>query len=112
MNQLDLTTPQYAILSVLLEFPGLSNADLARKCFVTPQTMNLIVKNLEKREIIKRNPMGNHGRIIMTELSQIGVHLLEKANKLVKTVEEEFFQNLNDDELIQLTFLLRKVRKK
>ena len=95
-----------------MESPGLSNADLARKCFVTPQTMNLIVKNLEKRKIIKRNPMENHGRIKMTELSQIGVLLLEKANKLVKTAEKEIFQNLDNDELIHLTFLLRKLNKK
>src|SRR6516162_4869510 len=31
---------QYAVLTALEEEPGLSNADLARRAFVTPQTMN------------------------------------------------------------------------
>ena len=53
--ELNLTTPQYSVLSELHEFPGLSNADLARKSFVTPQTMNLIVQNLEARELIGRS---------------------------------------------------------
>ena len=38
-----LTTPQYAALSALGEEPGASGAGLARRCFVTPQTMNGIL---------------------------------------------------------------------
>jgi DNA-binding MarR family transcriptional regulator len=33
-----LTTPQYAVLSALEREPGISNADLARRSFVTPHT--------------------------------------------------------------------------
>ena len=39
----DLTTPQYAALSELSKEQGLSNAELARRCFVTPQTMHQIL---------------------------------------------------------------------
>src|SRR3712207_8022525 len=42
-----LTTPQYAALSVLEGEEGISGALLARRCFVTPQTMNGILVNLE-----------------------------------------------------------------
>ena len=34
------TLAQYAVLTALDEEPGLSNAELARRAFVTPQTMN------------------------------------------------------------------------
>ncbi len=37
----DLNTPQFAALFALKQEPGLSNADLARRTFVTPQTMIL-----------------------------------------------------------------------
>lgn len=40
------TTPQYAAMSVLAEQPGLSNAQLARRSFLTPQTMNQILGKL------------------------------------------------------------------
>jgi hypothetical protein len=39
LRDMGLTTPQYAALSVLGDEPGLSGAELARRCFVTPQTI-------------------------------------------------------------------------
>ena len=42
-----LAIPQYVVLSFLAETPGLANADLARRAFVTPQSMNEVLKQLE-----------------------------------------------------------------
>ena len=36
---LALTTPQYAALAAIAELPGISGAALAKRCFVTPQTI-------------------------------------------------------------------------
>ena len=36
--------PEYAVLTALAEEPGLSNADLARRAFVTPQTMKQVLQ--------------------------------------------------------------------
>ena len=49
-----LTTPQYAALSALAEAGALSGAALARRGFVTPQTMNGIVANLEAAGLVVR----------------------------------------------------------
>jgi len=51
---LDLTTPQYAALSELAKEQGLSNAELARRCFVTPQTMHRILGGLERDALVIR----------------------------------------------------------
>ena len=50
----DLTTPQYGVLSALQKAPGLSNAELARRSFVTPQTMIRIVASLEDKGLVTR----------------------------------------------------------
>ena len=50
----NLTTPQYAALSELSEEQGLSNAELARRCFVTPQTMHQILRGLERTSSFTR----------------------------------------------------------
>ena len=42
------TLAQYAVLTALDEEPGLSNAGLARRAFVTPQTMNQVLLELEQ----------------------------------------------------------------
>ena len=43
------TLAQHAVLTALDEEPGLSNAGLARRAFVTPQTMNQVPQELEQK---------------------------------------------------------------
>jgi DNA-binding MarR family transcriptional regulator len=109
---INLTTPQYAVLSQLKEYPGLSNAELSRKSFVTPQTMNLIVQNLEDRHFVIRSHSKNHGKIMNTEITESGVAILEKANVLVFEVEEQIFGGLLKKESNNLRMILQKLRKK
>jgi DNA-binding MarR family transcriptional regulator len=111
LSCINLTTPQYAVLSQLREYPGLSNAELARKSFVTPQTMNLIVQNLEERLLVKRTPSKNNGKILNTEVTETGFMILEKANALVFEVEEEIFGSLSKEESNNLKNILQKLRK-
>jgi len=105
-----LTTPQYAVLSQLRESPGLSNAELARKSFVTPQTMNLIIKNLEERKLVVRIASSSHGKIIKTEVTNSGIDLIEKGNELIFEVEEIIFGKLSQDESMKLQKILKKIK--
>ena len=45
---------QFLVLSLLAETPGLANADLARRAFVTPQSMNEVLKRLESTGLVER----------------------------------------------------------
>ena len=88
LRPLGLTTPQYAALAVLEEAPGLSGAEMARRCFVTPQTMNEIVRGLLDRSLLVRGA-GPHGaRDIPLSLSPKGRALLKGAHQVVNEVEE------------------------
>ena len=111
LAQLNLTTPQYSVLSQLRECPGLSNAELARKSFVTPQTMNLIVQNLEERRWVIRAPSKDHGKIMNTEMTESGIEILAKANGMVLGVEKQIFGVLSKDESNDLKLLLQKIRR-
>ena len=62
----------YAAMAALAEDPGLSNAELARRCFVTPQTMNRVVRDLTEEGLVVRAPSPDHGRILQTSLSETG----------------------------------------
>jgi DNA-binding MarR family transcriptional regulator len=110
LSTIGLTTPQYAVLSQLREYPGLSNAELARKSFVTPQTMNLIIKNLEERKLVIRTAASNHGKILKAEVSEAGLALLEKGNDLIFEVEELVFGKLSQRESANLKKALKKLR--
>ena len=48
----DLTVTQFAVLTGLDEEPGLSNADLARRAFVTPPSMHAVLQELERLQLV------------------------------------------------------------
>ena len=88
LKPLGITAPQYAVLSSLFIEPGISSAALARVAFVTPQSMQGIVANLEKLNLIRRAADPAHGRILQSHLTERGKAVLAKAHKSANAVEE------------------------
>ena len=87
LQQIGLTTPQYAVLAFLDVEPGASNAALARRAFVTPQTMQAILVGLGRAGFISRTPHPEHGRVQTTELTASGRDALEAASGIVADAE-------------------------
>ena len=88
LREIGLTTPQYAVLAFLAVEPGASNAALARRAFVTPQTMQAILVALERAGLIARTPHPEHGRVQTTQLTARGRGALEAASGIVADAEE------------------------
>lgn len=103
---LGLTTPQYSVLSTVGSSPGISNAALARAAFVTAQTMQGIVANLERLGLLQRKDDPDHGRIRRGELTKRGRERLASAHALVAAVESRMTSGLSDKEAILLAKLL------
>lgn len=99
LNPLGLTTAQYNLLSAVAVEPGLSNAALARMAFVTAQSMQGIVANMEKRGLLRRVPHPTHGRIRQSELTRKGMDLLARANKVLIGIEEKMTEGLSQEEV-------------
>ena len=110
LGHLSITTPQFAVLTWLQRTPGLSNAELAHRCFVTPQTMNLIVKKLEDRGLVVRSESPSHGKILPLALTAEGAHVLQKAQTSLVGVERGLFGVLSKAELKGLVSTLLKLR--
>lgn len=87
LQPLGLSSSQYAVLRALEEEPGASNAHLARRCFITPQSMHGIVSLLEKRELIARTPDAEHGRKQLTQLTAEGARIVAAAHNVVAEIE-------------------------
>lgn len=101
LEAVGVTTPQYATLSILEEDQGLSNAELARRCFLTPQTMHKIIGGLEAKGLVERKSDPSHGRKINTLLTSVGKELLEKAHEIVQNIEREMTSDLTEKEIEQ-----------
>jgi DNA-binding MarR family transcriptional regulator len=97
LRPLDLTVSQYACLEVLRQQPGLSGSELARAVFVTRQSMNLVLKGLERRGLLTRPAVPGHGKALPTELTPDGRAQLDAANRAVIVVEQRMLAALTPD---------------
>lgn len=96
LEPFDLTVPQYTLLSVIEHRPGLSNAQLARRSYITAQAMHQVVNGLEDRGLIVRRVSPDHGRIQLTELTDDGMALLKECDEEVTHLEERIFAGLGE----------------
>src|SRR6185437_9295499 len=71
-----LSVQEYTTLSVLAVRPGLSNAQLARRALVTPQSMIEILSKLESRRLVRRTVDPANARVLRAELTRAGTALL------------------------------------
>ncbi|RUW86980.1 MarR family transcriptional regulator [Mesorhizobium sp. M8A.F.Ca.ET.059.01.1.1] len=98
LADLGVTQPQFVTLTMLAAYPGLSNADLARLSLLTPQTLSVIVTNLERAGSLLRKPHAVHGRIQHIELSPSGQALLRRCRDRVHAIETELATGLSASE--------------
>jgi DNA-binding MarR family transcriptional regulator len=108
LKELGVTTPQYAALSALAEEPGLSNAGLARRSFVTPQTMNQILARLEEAGLVERRPHPEHGRVLQAFLTKEGKKLRQDCATRVDAIEGRMVAELSEEERSWLLGMLRR----
>jgi DNA-binding MarR family transcriptional regulator len=94
-----LTTLQYTTLSVL-ESRGrpLSNAQLARRAYMTPQSMIEVIDALERKGLIRRNPHPNHRRVYPATLTAKGRRTLAACDAAVDEMEEEMLSELSPEQ--------------
>ena len=108
LSEKELTAPQYAVLSALERAPGISNAELARRSFVTPQTMIRIVDHLEELQLIERKPLATHRKVLSAELTPAGARLVASCHQAVDAVEAHMLRNLDAREQATLQALLER----
>ncbi|MEV4320170.1 MarR family transcriptional regulator [Actinocrispum sp. NPDC049592] len=99
-----LTAPQYAVLALLAEEPGISNAELARRSFVTAPTMIRIVTALEEAGLITRTDPTT-GRAKTTTLTPKGQTHLSAAATHVQHLEDILRTNAGDHAELVLSWL-------
>lgn len=95
LADLAVTPPQFAVMTMLNAYPGISNADVARLALLTPQTVSVIISNLERAGAIKRVPHAVHGRILQIDLTPDGLSLLQRCRERVQKLEREVSQGLS-----------------
>ena len=98
LADLDVTPPQFAVLTMVVNYPGISGAELARLTFLTPQTINVIVRNLVRAELVGKSADAMHGRILRLHATARGEALLKRCRARVMELEGRLSGMLGRDE--------------
>lgn len=74
--ELDITVSQFGVLEVLYHLGSLHQRDLAEKLLKSGGNMTLVIDNLEKRELVRREREIGDRRCIKVHLTEKGKHLI------------------------------------
>jgi DNA-binding MarR family transcriptional regulator len=83
----NMTHPQQSALTMIRAYEAISAADLARLTMLTPQTINGIVRALEMRGAIRKEPDRVHGRILRLIVTDEGRALNKRCRALTAPIE-------------------------
>ena len=98
LKAVQLTVSQYSCLHHLRREPGISAAALARRTFVTRQSMNALLQQLIDRDLVARPSRADTGRALPTLLTAAGAEALDAAQVLVDAVEQRMLGGLSTAE--------------
>jgi DNA-binding MarR family transcriptional regulator len=97
----ELTGAQLIALLTLEQEPGLSNAQLARRCFVSPQAMSAVVLDLEYRGYLTRDPNPSNQRILRAHVTAAGIALIQTAEARIRDLERQLVKGFTVKEARQ-----------
>jgi DNA-binding MarR family transcriptional regulator len=104
----NLTTAQYNVLLVLSHSPGITASELARRCFVTAQTMSSVLARLIDHGLVSRTAHPRHKGVLEATVTPAGQNILDLSDRRVETVEAALTGTLSPAEQDQLRDLLAR----
>lgn len=94
---LGLTLAQFTALSVLEAKGQASNAQVAERSFITPQSANEVMNAMANRNWVSREPDPTHGRIVLLQLTDEGRAVLRECEQAVKAIEKQMMEGIELD---------------
>ncbi|HVV14021.1 MarR family winged helix-turn-helix transcriptional regulator [Amycolatopsis sp.] len=107
-----LTVVQYTALTELARDPGLSAAELARRSFVSAQTMQELIVRLEQVGLVRRQPAEHNKRVLETTLTELGQRKLHGCDHEVDEIERDMLADLDGEATEALRQVLRSCTKR
>ncbi len=102
------TTAQMQVLFAVRNAPASSGAQLARSCYITPQTTQALLKHLENGGFIVRGKDPVNDRIVTASITARGERLAEVVEKKSLALQKELWTGISDRELSRLDTLLNR----
>ena len=85
-----LTFSQFGVLEALLAGGALCQKELGEKIFKSSGNITMVIDNLEKRELVRRERKGNDRRFVT-------IHLTDEGNKVINEVLPKLASFIRDE---------------
>ncbi|WP_181431910.1 MarR family winged helix-turn-helix transcriptional regulator [Burkholderia vietnamiensis] len=100
---LGVTLAQYTALSVLEVRGALSNAQLAVRSFITPQSANEVMVAMAAGGFVTREADPSHGRVILLRLTDAGSAILRECEQGLRPLERRMLgDDVSSDDVAQV----------
>ena len=109
LRPLSLSLSQYNVLKNLELSTSVTGAELARKAFVTPQTMHTILTTMERKGLILRTSISGNSKSFNISIATEGISVLKEAEKALSDLYYRANVALTPKEHADLGQLLAKL---
>lgn len=111
ISALDITIPEYRIMTYLVENGPTPMAKLAISASISQGWITSMIDRLEEKSFVKRVRDTEDRRVINIEISQKGKKTIESARKMHVTFVDDSFSNFTNEERVRFKCLLDKLSK-
>ena len=108
LRELGLSMSQYAVLRALSDVPGAPAAELARRTFVTRQSLRDVLAGLTTAGLASVADKPTSGRALPVTLTTAGRAKLDRAEAIVREVERAMLADFPADEERRLAGMLSR----
>lgn len=111
-KDLEINDTEFLVLFALDANGPLTIQDIGQKINMTSGTMTYVIDKLEKKAYIKRVRCSEDRRRIYIELTDDGKLFWDETIEVHTEHLKNFFSHVSDEEMVQLTNLMKKVGKR
>lgn len=110
LDEIGIYHGQPPVLFILNKNDGQSQKELATKLKLAPATITVMVKRMEKANLVERRQDTEDQRVSRVYLTEEGREACKKAIEVMKDLDEECFGNFTVEEKVLLRRLLMQLR--
>lgn len=111
-KSLDLSMQQYNVLRILKgQWPGAATVNMIiDRMLDKSSNASRIVEKLRAKKLVERKACPSDRRRVDVKITQVGLEQLEEATTMMEAQSSWIFDNLSNDEALELNRLLDKLR--
>lgn len=110
LDEIGIYQGQPHMLFILKEKDGQSQKELATKLNIAPATITVMLRRMEKANLVMRNQDTEDQRISRVYITEEGKEVCKKAKDVMKSLEGECFGNFTGEEKVILRRLLMQMK--